>query len=99
MKFYKGYDLIKKPIITEKSTKCSENNKYVFHVDNLVTKKSLKKLLESIFNIKISSINMLYIKGKIKKFKGVYGKRSDIKKAIVTLSPGYSIDLASAEVN
>ena len=89
------YDLIRRPIITEKSTILTEQGKYIFEVAFAANKPSIKKAIEQIFNVKVSGVNVLNQKGKVKKFKGVIGRRSDIKKAIVTLDKGYTIDLAS----
>lgn len=88
------YDLIKKPIITEKSTILGEQNKYVFEVLPSANKQSLKRAVEEIFNVKVRAVNVLNQKGKVKKFKGVTGRRSDVKKAIVTLEKDYTIDFA-----
>jgi len=88
------YDLIRSPIITEKTTILSEQKKYVFEVSPAATKPLIKKAIEEIFEVKVKSVNILNQKGKVKKFKGTLGRRSDIKKAIVTLSGDYSIDFA-----
>jgi large subunit ribosomal protein L23 len=88
------YDLIKKPIVTEKSTNLGEQDKYVFEVIPAANKRSVKKAIEEIFEVKVKAVNMLNQKGKVKKFKGVVGRRSDVKKAIVTLEKEYNIDLA-----
>lgn len=88
------YDLIKKPLITEKSTALSEQNKYVFEVIPAANKCSIKKAIEEIFEVKVKAVNVLNQKGKVKKFKGTIGRRSDVKKAIVTLEKDYTIDLA-----
>lgn len=88
------YDLIKKPLITEKSTALGEQNKYVFEVIPAANKHSIKKAIEEIFEVKVKAVNMLNQKGKVKKFKGIMGRRSDVKKAIVTLEKDYTIDLA-----
>jgi large subunit ribosomal protein L23 len=86
------YDLIHKPLITEKTTILSEQNKYVFQVATCASKPLIKKAVEAIFEVKVKSVNMINQKGKVKKFKGTLGRRSDIKKAIVTLESGYNID-------
>lgn len=86
------YDLIHKPLITEKTTILSEQNKYVFKVATCASKPLIKKAVEAIFEVKVKSVNMINQKGKVKKFKGTLGRRSDIKKAIVTLENGYNID-------
>lgn len=88
------YDLIKKPLITEKSTILGEYNKYTFQVAPFASKPLVKKAIESIFNVKVKSVNMLILKGKRKVFKGTKGKRSDVKKAIVTLEKDHNIDFA-----
>lgn len=94
MKNYKYYDLIRRPIITEKSTYLNEQNKFVFEVASNSDKLSVKDAIEKIFEVKVKKINILNIKGKIKRFKGRLGKQSDVKKAIVTLESGYNIDFA-----
>lgn len=86
------YDLIHKPLITEKTTILSEQNKYVFKVATCASKPLIKKAVEAIFEVKVKSVNMINQKGKVKKFKGTLGRRSDVKKAIVTLENGYNID-------
>ncbi len=86
------YDLIHKPLITEKTTILGEQNKYVFKVATCASKPLIKKAVEAIFEVKVKSVNMINQKGKVKKFKGTLGRRSDIKKAIVTLESGYNID-------
>lgn len=86
------YDLIRKPLITEKTTILSEQNKYVFSVASCATKPAVKRTIENIFEVKVKSVNILIQKGKVKKFKGTTGRRSDVKKAIVTLENGYNID-------
>ena len=86
------YDLIHKPLITEKTTILSEQNKYVFKVATCASKPLIKKAVEAIFEVKVKSVNMINQKGKVKKFKGTLGRRSDIKKAIVTLENGYNIE-------
>lgn len=88
------YDLIKRPIITEKSTFIGEQNKYVFEVAKGAEKIFIKKAIEDIFSVKVKSVNILNQNGKVKRFKGVMGRRSDVKKAVVTLEKDYSIDLA-----
>ena len=86
------YDLVRSPIITEKSTFLGEIGKYVFEVARNAEKASIKKAVEEIFLVKVKSVNVLNQKGKEKKFKGVLGRRSDIKKALVTLEKKYTID-------
>jgi large subunit ribosomal protein L23 len=88
------YDLIKSPIITEKSTILGEQVKYVFEVDPAADKPSVKKAIEEIFSVKVKSVNVLNQKGKTKRFRGFMGRRSDVKKAVVTLEKDHTIDLA-----
>lgn len=92
MKDYRQFELIRTPIITEKSTILSELQKYTFKVLNNSNKNLVKTSIEKIFNVKVKSVNILNVKGKIKRFKGVLGSRSDMKKAIVTLEKGFRID-------
>lgn len=94
MKDYKHYDLIRKPIITEKTTILSELNKYTFEVQDSANKVEVKSAIENIFNVKVKKVNMLNVKGKVKRFKGRIGRQSDVKKAIVTLEENHTIDLS-----
>ena len=91
----KSYKIILKPIVTEKATKLSEFNKVVFEVSNKSNKFEIKSAVEKLFSVKVKSINIVNIKGKIKRFKGVLGKRNDIKKAIITLQEGNTIDISA----
>lgn len=88
------YDLIRSPIVTEKSTILGEYRQYVFEVAQAATKSSIKKAIEKIFEVDVKSVNVLNVKGKVKRFKGIMGRRSDTKKAIVTLKTDNTIDLA-----
>jgi len=88
------YDLIKSPVVTEKSTILGEDGKYVFHVSPVANKILVKNAIEKIFGVKVKSVNILNQVGKEKRFKGTLGRRSDKKKAIVTLEKGHNIDLA-----
>jgi large subunit ribosomal protein L23 len=88
----KMFDIILGPVVTEKSTAALENNKVIIKVRNDATKISVKQAVESIFEVKIKSVNMINTKGKVKRFKGIAGKRSDVKKAIITLHEGSYID-------
>lgn len=88
------YDLIRKPLITEKSTILGEQGKYVFEIARNAEKATVQKAIEKIFAVKVKAVNILITKGKKKRFKGVMGRRSDVKKAMVTLEKDYSIDLA-----
>ena len=73
----------------------SEHNQVVFNVRRTATKPEIKSAVEQLFNVKVKAVNTLNRKGKIKRFKGIIGKRSDVKKAIVTLEDGQSIDVTT----
>lgn len=90
-----AYDVILSPTITEKSTMVSENNQVVFNVRPTATKPEIKSAVEQLFNVKVKAVNTLNRKGKTKRFRGVMGRRSDVKKAIVTLEEGQSIDVTT----
>ncbi|MEM8744359.1 MAG: 50S ribosomal protein L23 [Pseudomonadota bacterium] len=90
-----AYDVIISPAITEKSTMVSEHNQVVFNVRRTATKPEIKSAVEQLFNVKVKAVNTLNRKGKVKRFKGIIGKRSDVKKAIVTLEDGQSIDVTT----
>ena len=89
----KHYDAILAPVITEKSTLLSEDGKVVFHVPLSATKTEIKDAIEALFNVKVTAVNTLVTKGKTKRFRGIKGRRSDEKKAVITLAEGDSIDL------
>ncbi|OYU38700.1 MAG: 50S ribosomal protein L23 [Pseudorhodobacter sp. PARRP1] len=89
------YDLIKKPVITEKATMAQENNAFVFQVAMDATKPQIKEAIENIFSVKVKAVNTTITKGKAKKFRGRAGERSDKKKAYVTLEAGNSIDVST----
>jgi large subunit ribosomal protein L23 len=91
----KHYDTIIAPLITEKATLLSDQNKVVFKVPLTATKVDVKAAIEALFKVKVVSVNTIRVKGKTKRFKGVEGKRSDVKKAIVTLAAGQSIDVTT----
>ena len=91
----KHYGTILAPVITEKATMLSEHNKVVFRVPLTATKDQVKEAVEKLFNVKVAAVNTIRNKGKTKRFRGVEGKRSDTKKAIVTLLAGYSIDVTT----
>ena len=91
----KAYQIILSPLVTEKSTQQSEFNKMVFSVPVNATKLEVKSSIEKIFSVKVKSVNTILLKGKVKRFKGVLGRRSNTKKAIVTLAPGNTIDLSA----
>jgi large subunit ribosomal protein L23 len=89
------YDVIVSPVITEKATAGSEFNKVVFNVRKDATKPQIKSAVEKLFDVKVASVNTLVRKGKTKRFKGQLGHQSDVKKAVVTLVEGQSIDITT----
>ncbi|MEM1131353.1 50S ribosomal protein L23 [Alterisphingorhabdus coralli] len=89
------YDVIVAPHITEKSTLLSENNAVVFKVANSATKPEIKAAVEALFDVKVTGVNTIVQKGKSKRWRGRPYRRSDIKKAIVTLAEGQSIDVTT----
>ena len=89
------YDVILAPVVTEKSTRLSEHNQVVFKVRPQATKPEIKAAIEGLFNVKVLAVNTLIQKGKQKRFRGRVGYRSDVKKAIVTLAEGQSIDVTT----
>ncbi|SMH53937.1 50S ribosomal protein L23 [Azospirillum agricola] len=89
------YDLILAPVITEKSTLVSEHNQVTFRVPLTATKPEIKAAVEGLFNVKVTAVNTLISKGKTKRFRGIMGRRSDFKKAIVTLAEGNKIDVTT----
>ena len=89
------YDVILAPHITEKSTLLSEHNGVVFKVANDATKPQIKEAVEALFDVKVVGVNTIVAKGKTKRWKGKPYKRTDMKKAIVTLADGDSIDVTS----
>ena len=89
------YDVIRSPVITEKATIAAENNQVVFNVAKTATKPEIKAAVEALFKVKVTSVNTLVRKGKVKRFKGFVGKQSDVKKAIVTLAEGHRIDITT----
>ena len=89
------YDLIKKPVITEKATLASEHNVVVFQGAMDATKPQVKEAVEAVFGVKVKAVNTTITKGKAKKFRGRAGERSDKKKAYVTLEAGNTIDVST----
>ena len=87
-------NLIKKPVITEKSTANAQFNKYIFEVRNDANKINIKKTIEEIYKVKIQKLNSLNVKSKPKVFKGQRGTRSELKRIIVTLKEGNTIDMS-----
>ena len=91
----KHYGAILSPVITEKSTAASEHNQVVFKVPLSATKPEIKAAVEGLFKVKVMAVNTITTKGKVKRFKGFVSKRTDVKKAVVTLAEGQSIDVAT----
>jgi large subunit ribosomal protein L23 len=89
------YDVIVSPVITEKSTRISEQNKVMFNVRLDSNKQDIKSAVEALFNVKVTGVNTLVRLGKTKRFRNTKGKHSDTKKAIITLAEGQSIDMQS----
>ena len=89
------YDVVLAPHITEKSTMLSDHNAVVFKVAGTASKPEIKAAVEALFNVSVTNVNTMVTKGKTKKWKGTPYKRSDVKKAIVTLAAGQTIDITS----
>ena len=89
------YDVIVSPAITEKSTMASEQNQVVFNVAKKASKPEIKAAVEALFGVKVTAVNTLVRKGKQKTFRGITAKQKNIKKAIVTLEDGQSIDVTT----
>ncbi|MDO9335459.1 50S ribosomal protein L23 [Caulobacter sp. NIBR1757] len=89
------YDTILAPVITEKATILSEQNKVVFRVADTATKDEIAAAVEALFKVTVTKVNTLNVKGKTKRFRGRIGRRNDVKKAIVTLAEGQSIDITT----
>ncbi|MDA4843855.1 50S ribosomal protein L23 [Hoeflea poritis] len=89
------YDVITSPVITEKSTLVSEQNQIVFNVAKTATKPEIKAAVEALFGVKVKAVNTLVRKGKVKRFRGRPGRQSDVKKAVVTLVDGESVDVTT----
>ncbi|MBT8414568.1 MAG: 50S ribosomal protein L23 [Boseongicola sp.] len=89
------YDVVRKPIITEKTTMASENGAVVFEVAIDANKPQIKEAVEGLFGVKVKAVNTTITKGKVKRFRGQLGKRKDVKKAYVTLEDGNTIDVTT----
>ena len=89
------YDLIRRPVITEKATNASEHNQVTFRVALTATKREVKVAVESLFAVKVKAVNTIRMQGKVKRVRGRVGYRSDYKKAIVTLAEGSRIDVTT----
>lgn len=89
------YDVVLAPVITEKATNLSEMNKVVFRVADDATKAEIAEAVSELFKVEVTKVNTVVTKGKTKRFRGIRGRRSDVKKAIVTLAEGQSIDVTT----
>jgi large subunit ribosomal protein L23 len=89
------YDVIRNPVVTEKSTMASEHGQVVFDVAIDATKTEIKAAVEALFSVKVKAVNTNIRKGKVKRFRNHLGVRNDVKKAIVTLVDGQSIDIST----
>lgn len=89
------YDVIRKPIITEKASLASEANAVVFEVAIDANKPQIKEAVEALFGVKVKAVNTVITKGKVKRFRGTIGTRNDVKKAYVTLEEGNTIDVTT----
>lgn len=91
------YDVIVRPLITEKATIAAEQGKVVFKISATANKKDVKDAVEAIFGVKVKAVNTINVEGKEKRFRGQVGRRQDFRKAIVTLEPGQNIDVAAGQ--
>ncbi len=89
------YDIISSPVVTEKSTMGSQYGQVTFRVPKTATKPQIKAAVETLFGVKVTGVNTLVQNGKTKRFKGTIGRRSDVKKAVVTLEEGQTIDVGT----
>ncbi len=87
------YDIVRSPVVTEKSTMMSEQNKVMFNVARNASKPEIKAAVEALFGVRVKSVNTLNRKGKTKRFRNIAGRQPDVKKAIVTLEEGQTIDV------
>ena len=89
------FDIVRSPVITEKATNVSEHNQVIFRVPLRATKRQVRAAIEALFNVQATAINTMRIPGKLKRFRGRAGRRSDYKKALVTLGAGQRIDVTT----
>jgi len=89
------YDIIRAPVITEKATIVSEHNQVIFRVPLTATKREVKAAVEGLFSVKVTAVNTIWVMGKVKRFRGRLGQRSEYKKAVVTLGEGQRIDVTT----
>ncbi len=92
---HEHYDVIRKPVVTEKATMASENGAVVFEVSIDSNKPQIKEAVEALFGVKVKAVNTTITKGKAKRFRGQMGRRADVKKAYVTLEEGNTIDVTT----
>lgn len=92
---HEHYDVIRKPVVTEKATMASEYGAVVFEVAIGANKPQIKEAVESLFGVKVKAVNTSITKGKLKRFRGQPGRRNDVKKAYVTLEEGNTIDVTT----
>jgi len=95
MKKRDAHDVIRAPVITEKSTLVSEHNQVIFKVARDASKPEIKAAVEKLFNVKVKAVNTHVRKGKVKTFKNIRSRQSDVKRAVVTLEDGHSIDVTT----
>lgn len=89
------YDIVRAPVITEKATNVSEHNQVIFRVPVAATKREVKAAVEGLFRVNVTAVNTIRVMGKLKRFRGRPGQRSEYKKAIVTLREGQRIDVTT----
>jgi large subunit ribosomal protein L23 len=89
------YDIIRRPVITEKATNVSEYNQVIFRVPLAATKHEVRAAVEGLFNVEVRAVNTIRVAGKLKRFRGRLGRRPDFKKAVVTLGAGQRIDVTT----
>jgi large subunit ribosomal protein L23 len=89
------FDVVRSPVITEKATNVSEHNQVIFRVPLTATKRQVKAAIEGLFNVRVTAVNTIRVRGKLKRFRGRIGRRSDYKKALVTLGEGQRIDVTT----
>jgi large subunit ribosomal protein L23 len=89
------YDIIRGPVITEKATNVSAHGQVVFRVPLTATKREVKAAVEGLFNVNVTAVNTIRVMGKLKRVRGRPGRRSDYKKAVVTLREGQRIDVTT----
>ena len=89
------FDIVLCPVITEKATNISEHNQVIFRVPLTATKREVKAAVEGLFKVKVTAVNTIRVQGKLKRFRGRVGQRTDYKKAVVTLGEGQRVDVTT----